>query len=63
MVKLLLEGGADVNLIGRSYHTALQAPAFASYNKAVEILLDAGAEINTTGGGFQSALFAVAFSA
>jgi len=55
--KLLLRHGANVNVSGGYYHTALVAAAAASHRslELVQLLLDSGAEVNTNGGKYGSA--------
>jgi ankyrin repeat protein len=59
-VELLLRAGADVNLQGGKYHTALQAAAHHGNSKTIELLLKAGANVNIYGGHFGSAFQAAA---
>jgi ankyrin repeat protein len=56
IVKLLLDAGADVNLQGGNYGTALQAASAGGHSRSVRLLLDAGADVNLMGGKYGSAL-------
>jgi ankyrin repeat protein len=55
-VKLLLAAGADVNMQGGKYGSALQAACFDGCEKVVEQLLKAGADVNMQGGKYGNAL-------
>ncbi|KAF8160374.1 ankyrin repeat-containing domain protein [Mycena galopus ATCC 62051] len=50
MVQLLVEYGADVNVQGGKYHTALQAAASSGQFNITKWLLHHGADINAQGG-------------
>jgi ankyrin repeat protein len=59
-VRLLLEKGADVNLVGGEFGTALGAAAFGNKPAIVRLLLEKGADVNTVGGYYGTALAAAA---
>ena len=50
VVHILLDSGMDVNALGGTYSTALQAASARNHKRVVEILLDAGANVNIEGG-------------
>lgn len=55
-MSLLLDRGADINLIGGKYETALVAAAYQGETQTVSLLLDQGANINGLAGGYDIAL-------
>ncbi|KAF7356254.1 hypothetical protein MVEN_00956900 [Mycena venus] len=57
-VKLLLENGADVNVRGGEYGTALQTASYFGYANIVLLLLAYGADVNAQGGKNGTALYA-----
>ncbi|KAF7521816.1 hypothetical protein PCG10_007913 [Penicillium crustosum] len=59
-VQTLLYHGADVNIQGGHFGTALQAASCEGYEKVVQILLDQGADTNAQGGRYSNALQAAA---
>jgi ankyrin repeat protein len=60
-VDLLLAAGADVNVTGGYYGTALQAASTQGYKEIVSLLLAAGADVNATGGHYGTALQAASY--
>jgi ankyrin repeat protein len=56
VVQLLLDAGADVNIIGGYFGSALQAAAANGGEQVVRLLLDAGADVNSVGGPYGSPL-------
>ncbi|KUM62205.1 hypothetical protein ACN42_g4924 [Penicillium freii] len=56
MVQTLLYHGADVNIQGGHFGTALQAASYEGHEKVVQTLLAQGADVNATGGHFGTAL-------
>ena len=56
IVKMLLDGGANINAQGGFYGNALQAACERGSKEIVELLLDGGANINAQGGSFETAL-------
>ncbi|KAA8894720.1 ankyrin repeat-containing domain protein [Sphaerosporella brunnea] len=50
IVNILLERGADVNLVGGDYGTALGIAAWYGHKEIVNILLERGADVNLVGG-------------
>jgi ankyrin repeat protein len=62
MVQLLLESGANVNIQGRDYGTALQAASASGYEKIVQILVDNSADVNAQRGHYGTALYAASTS-
>ncbi|KAJ7261419.1 ankyrin repeat-containing domain protein [Mycena rebaudengoi] len=58
IVRLLLEKGADVNVQGGRYGSALQAASKAGHVEIGCILLENGADVLAVGGKFGTALFA-----
>ena len=60
IVELLLDRGADINIIGGNYGTALGAAANGGNQEILELLLDRGADINIIGGEYGTALGAAA---
>jgi ankyrin repeat protein len=50
VVKMLLDAGADPNLVGGKYGTALQAAAFYGRNNLIGLLLSRKADVNQCGG-------------
>jgi ankyrin repeat protein len=61
-VQILIRAGANVNLVGGAYSTALQAAAYLSRPQIVEELIDAGADVNLVGGRYGTALRAAVIS-
>ncbi|KAI0869159.1 hypothetical protein GGS24DRAFT_512427 [Hypoxylon argillaceum] len=55
-VNILLDRGADIDMVGRHYGSALQAASANGNEKIVQILLNRGADINMPGGHYGSAL-------
>lgn len=55
-MQLLLDNGADVNVSGGEYDTALQAASRNSLKSIVQALLDRGADVNASGGCYGRAL-------
>ncbi|KAK6988134.1 hypothetical protein R3P38DRAFT_2805149 [Favolaschia claudopus] len=49
IVKMLLDAGADVNLVGGYYGSALHAATWRQYEPIVKMLLDNGADMNIVG--------------
>ena len=60
IVLLLLDRGADINLVGSEYRTALTAAASMGNTRTVSLLLDRGADINMVFGEYGTALAAAA---
>ena len=60
LVSLLLDRGADVNMVGSEYGTALAEAALAGNTDTVLLLLDGGADVNVVGGNLGTALAAAA---
>ena len=56
IVRLLLNTGAEVNLQGGEYGSALQAVSSHGDENIIGLLLDNGADVNMEGGSFGSAL-------
>ncbi|KAI5845888.1 hypothetical protein DFP73DRAFT_594082 [Morchella snyderi] len=57
ILRLLLRDGADPNVCGGPYGTALQAASYYYQSKeCIELLLDCGAHVNMQGGPFGNAL-------
>ncbi|KAJ9487635.1 hypothetical protein VN97_g5652 [Penicillium thymicola] len=56
MVQILLYHGADVNIQGGVFGSALQAASYEGHEKVTHILLDHGAEVNIQGGYFETVL-------
>jgi len=59
-VKLLLQYGANVNIIGGAYGTPLEAACHYGHEPTVRVLLEAGADVNLQGGYHGDALQAAA---
>ncbi|MCJ1466599.1 hypothetical protein MMC07_005219 [Pseudocyphellaria aurata] len=57
VLKILLEAGADPNMEGGEYNTALQAACFYGFTWAVKMLIAAGSDINRKGGNHLFALY------
>ena len=62
LVLLLLDRGADMNVAGRVYGTALAAAAFVGNMDFALLLLNRGADINVVGDKYGTALAAAAFA-
>lgn len=62
VLRILLDEGADPNIEGGTYHTALQAASVRGLEGIVDILLDKGSKINVYGGYHGSALIAACYS-
>jgi ankyrin repeat protein len=56
VVVLLLDKGADVDVLGRRYGTAMQAASHNGYKEIVTLLVDRGADVNAQGGHYGNAL-------
>jgi len=63
VINLLLDRGADVNLNGAEYGTALGAAAYQGDLDIVSLLLDRGADVYLAAGKYGSALGAAAYAA
>jgi ankyrin repeat domain-containing protein 50 len=61
-VQIVIRAGADVNLVGGQYSTALQAAAYNAWHEIVEELINAGANVNLVGGEYGTALRAAVLS-
>ena len=59
---LLLDRGADINLVGGEYGTALALAVSGEKKDIVSLLLDRGAEINMAVGGQYGSALAVALA-
>jgi ankyrin repeat protein len=55
-VQLLLENGADVNIQGGQFNTALQAASYSGHDQIVHWLLEAGADVDVFGGQYGTPL-------
>ncbi|KAF8441155.1 ankyrin repeat-containing domain protein [Terfezia claveryi] len=60
-VQLLLKKGADVNITGGQYGTALIAAICCGHKDILQLLLKKGADVNITGGKYRTALIAAAY--
>ena len=58
VVQMLLDEGANVNLQGGEYGTALQAASAGGHSEVVQMLLDNGADVNLQSGKYGTALHA-----
>ncbi|KAH8797204.1 hypothetical protein DL96DRAFT_1688769 [Flagelloscypha sp. PMI_526] len=61
--EVLVENGADVNMVGRTYGSALQAAASQNALDVVQLLINNGADVNRAGGCYGSALHAAVHAA
>ena len=61
VVRLLLEKGADVNLLAGEYGNALQAASVCGFMAVVRLLLERGADVNAQGGYYGIALQAASY--
>ena len=61
VAKVLLEAGADPNITGGLYHTALQAACVWGYEDILGSLLEKGAKLDNYGGDFESPLIAACY--
>ena len=62
LVRLLLDEGADINIVGGTFGTALAAAAHGGWLDMVSLLLDRGADVNIVGGEYGTALAAAALA-
>ena len=62
VLRLLLDEGADPNIEGGAYHTALQAACARGLEGIAKDLLDKGSKVNIYGGFYGSALIAACYS-
>lgn len=62
VLKVLLDEGADPNIEGGAYHTALQAACARGLEGIVGSLLEKGSKVNIYGGFYGSALIAACYS-
>lgn len=62
VLRILLDEGADPNIEGGAYHTALQAACARGLEGIVESLLEKGSKVNMYGGFYGSALIAACYS-
>lgn len=53
--------GADVDMQGRTYGSALRAASFEGHEAIVRLLLEKGADVNAQGGNFDNALQAASY--
>lgn len=60
-MQLLFEKGAEINLAGGNYGSALGAASYGGRQKSVQLLLEKGADINLAGGNYGSALGAASY--
>jgi hypothetical protein len=51
---MLIQRGADVNVLGGEYSDAMYKAVRYSYKKIVELLINAGADVNTPKGRLSS---------
>jgi ankyrin repeat protein len=56
IVKMLIDAGANVDLIGNVVGSALQAAAYAGHEAIVALLIRSGANVDVTGGQYGSAI-------
>ncbi|KAK6964694.1 ANK-REP-region domain-containing protein, partial [Favolaschia claudopus] len=61
IVKILLDAGADVNMVAGTYGTALQAAVHRESVPILKMLLDAGADLNTVAGTYGTVLQAATY--
>lgn len=61
VAKVLLEAGAESNIEGGLYHTALQAACVWGYEDILGSLLEKGAKVDNYGGAFESPLIAACY--
>ena len=61
VIRLLLDKGADINIQGGKYGSALQAVSWGGNVEAIRLLLDKGADINIQVGKYGSALQAASY--
>ncbi|KAL6692009.1 ankyrin repeat-containing domain protein [Trichoderma pleuroticola] len=62
IAQLLIDCGADVNIVGESHGTALQRAAYKGCLNMVKLLLENGADVTIQGGTYGNALQAVCYS-
>ncbi|KAK4060549.1 uncharacterized protein Triagg1_10674 [Trichoderma aggressivum f. europaeum] len=62
IAQLLIDHGADVNIVGKSHGTALQKAAYRGCMNMVKLLLENGADVNIQGGTYGNALQGVCYS-
>lgn len=62
VLKILLDEGADPNIEGGAYHTALQAACARGLEGIAKILLERGSKVDMYGGFYGSALIAACYS-
>ncbi|KKP04536.1 hypothetical protein THAR02_03362 [Trichoderma harzianum] len=60
--QLLIDHGADANIVAESHGTALQRAAYRGCMNMVKLLLENGADVNIQGGAYGNALSAVCYS-
>jgi ankyrin repeat protein len=60
IVRLLIENGVDVNIVGGKCRTVLQAAAMLGRESIVCLPIDNGADVNAVGGKYGNALIAAA---
>ncbi|KAK7050660.1 ANK-REP-region domain-containing protein [Favolaschia claudopus] len=56
IVKMMLDAGADMNIVGGEYGTALQAATHFGFEPIVKMLLNAGADTNIVSSKYDTAL-------
>ncbi|KAM6483076.1 ankyrin repeat-containing domain protein [Trichoderma sp. SZMC 28011] len=62
IAQLLIDHGADANIVAESHGTALQRAAYRGCMNMVKLLLENGADVNIQGGTYGNALSAVCYS-
>lgn len=62
MLRILLENGADPNLLGRDNYPPLQAAAWFGTVESVKALIDSGADMHDERGSFGNSLIAACVS-
>ncbi|KAL6797086.1 ankyrin repeat-containing domain protein [Trichoderma sp. SZMC 28012] len=62
MAQLLIDHGADANIVAESHGTALQRASYRGCMDMVKLLLKNGADVNIQGGTYGNALSAVCYS-
>ncbi|KAJ7017378.1 ankyrin repeat domain-containing protein [Mycena alexandri] len=62
MTQLLVEHGANVNVQGGEYDSALQAASYNGHENIVQLLIEHGANVNAQGGEYDSALQAASYN-
>lgn len=61
MIELLIDHGADINVVSKTKNSALIEAIISEFEEASELLIQKGADVNVAGEDYKSALLWAAF--